>query len=151
MKLHEVSIYIYIYITIPTLNFLFWGWYHNLRPERASNLKFLPSLGVYVKLLSTKFQPPSSSGSGVRRGQKVPKWAKTSKLLYLRCWQAGPLFWEKFLGGWDGATFALASAVTQNSEACQAHGMSTYTDEHLKSTTAILNEISWFERWPIKT
>ena len=102
---------IYIYITIPTLNFLFWGWYHNLRPEGASNLKFLPSVEVYVKLLSTKFQPPSSSGSGVRRGQKVPKWAKSSKLLYLRCWQAGPLFQEKFLGGWDGATFALASAV----------------------------------------
>jgi hypothetical protein len=64
-----------------------------------------------VKLLSTKFQPPSSSGSGVRRGRKVPKWAKTVKLLYLRCWQAGPLFREKFLGGWDGVTFALASAV----------------------------------------
>ena len=114
----SVYIYIYIYIciyisiSIPTLNFLFWGWCHNLRPEWASYLKFLPSVEVYVKLLSTKFQPPSSSGSGVRRGRKVPKWAKTSKLLYLRCWQAGPLFQEKFLGGWDGVTFALASAVT---------------------------------------
>ena len=64
-----------------------------------------------MKLLSTKFQLPSSSGSGVRRGRKVPKWAKTHKLLYIRCRQAGPFFGKKFRGGGDGATFALASAL----------------------------------------
>ena len=71
-----------IYIVIPTLNSLFWGWYHNLWTEWASHLKFLPWLKVYVKLLSTKFQLSISSGSGVTRGWKVSKWPKTSKLLY---------------------------------------------------------------------
>eukprot|EP00116_Pleurobrachia_bachei_P005824 sb/3466086/ len=45
---------IYISISIATLNFLFWGWCHKLRPEWASYLKFLPSVEVYVKLLNTK-------------------------------------------------------------------------------------------------
>eukprot|EP00116_Pleurobrachia_bachei_P005978 sb/3466240/ len=43
----------------------------------ASHLKFIPSIDVYKKLLSTKFQLPSSSGSGVMACQKVPKWAKS--------------------------------------------------------------------------
>ena len=75
----SIYIYLYIYLSLATLNFLFWGWCYNLRPGWASYLKFLPSIEVYVKLFSTKFQPPSSSGSGVRRGRKVPKWAKTVK------------------------------------------------------------------------
>eukprot|EP00116_Pleurobrachia_bachei_P007791 sb/3468053/ len=75
----------------------------------ASHLKFLPAIDVYKKLLSTKFQLPSSSGSGVMACQKVPKWAKSIHFLYIRCEQAGCV--GGGFRGMDGATFALASAV----------------------------------------
>ena len=49
-----------IYLYIPTLNFLFWGWCHNFLPERAINLPFGTWVVVHMNLLIAKFQLHSS-------------------------------------------------------------------------------------------